>query len=289
MTLKRFAFAATVCLAASASLVACGSDDSSDGPKKDGKPSIKITSPKQHEKVGPNFTIEAAVENFTGDPSTVGKKNVKGRGHFHFALDKGKYDNLKFSSVGQLAKVLGTIGKYSPNTSPTVSYSKIPKGKHTIQAFLVNNDHSKLKGNGASDSVTFTVVSDSEYLKMQAAKVEPGIVAPAQGEKVGRNFVAASVMPKNFVIDASKVGKKKEKGVGHLFWQLDDGQYDVPKHSSSGKLAEKFGTAGEYSPGTTTSVHYVGIPKGKHTLRLYLVNNDHSKTKTHYKVTFTVV
>jgi hypothetical protein len=43
---------------------------------------------------------------------------------------------------GKLAEVLGTAGKYSPAVMPTITYSNLPKGEHTLVVMLANNDES---------------------------------------------------------------------------------------------------------------------------------------------------
>ena len=40
------------------------------------------------------------------------------------------------------------------SSQPTITYSNLPKGKHTLVVILANNDHSPL---GPNASVTFTV------------------------------------------------------------------------------------------------------------------------------------
>ena len=76
-------------------------------------------------------------------------------GHLHFSMDKGKYDYPKYSGAnGKLAVKLGIAGKYSPAVTRTITYSNLPKGTHTLVAFLANNDHSAV---GPKASLTFTV------------------------------------------------------------------------------------------------------------------------------------
>jgi hypothetical protein len=99
------------------------------------------------------FTVK--LSNFTIDGADVGKANASGKGHLHFSLDKGKFDYPKYSGPnGKLAQQLGIAGKYSPSVTPSITYAHLPKGKHTITVFLVNNDHSDT---GAKASMSFTV------------------------------------------------------------------------------------------------------------------------------------
>jgi hypothetical protein len=99
------------------------------------------------------FTVE--LRNFELDAKDVGEMKAPQMGHLHFSMDKGKYDHPKYSGVnGKLAEVLGTAGKYSPAVMPTITYSNLPKGEHTLVVMLANNDESLA---GPQASVTFTV------------------------------------------------------------------------------------------------------------------------------------
>ncbi len=49
---------------------------------------------------------------------------------------------------------LGVDGQYSPSVEPTITYSGLPKGEHTLEVDLANNDHSET---GTTASTTFTV------------------------------------------------------------------------------------------------------------------------------------
>jgi hypothetical protein len=95
-----------------------------------------------------------------------------------------------------------------------------------------------------------------------------------------------------FTIDAKDVGKSPKAGKGHEHFSLDGGKFDFPKYSgANGKLAQQLGVQGMYSPSVTNQVTYKGLPKGKHTIVVHLVKNNHSNygnkgaTK---KLTFTV-
>jgi hypothetical protein len=101
--------------------------------------------------------------------------------------------------------------------------------------------------------------------------------------------VTATVDLTNFQIDAADVGKGNIAGKGHLHFSLDGGKYDHAKYSgANGKLAEQLGTDGQYSPSTTPTITYKGLPPGEHTLKVDLVNNDHSPIGASDSVTFTV-
>lgn len=120
-----------------------------------GGPTISSLTTKQS---GNKVTVTIKTKSFTIDGKDVGKKNISGKGHEHFAMDKGKYDHPKYSGAnGTLAVKLGVDGKYSPSVTNVVTYKGLPKGKHSVTVFLVNNDHSNYKNTGAKKTLTFTV------------------------------------------------------------------------------------------------------------------------------------
>jgi hypothetical protein len=128
-------------------LVGCGDNDN--------KASVSFTSPKSGSTVEGTVTANVSLENFELDLAAVGKANEKGKGHLHFALDEGKYDHPKYSGAnGKLAVQLGVDGKYSPSVKPTITYKNIPAGKHTLEVYLANNDHSNV---GPEAKSSFTV------------------------------------------------------------------------------------------------------------------------------------
>jgi hypothetical protein len=212
----------------------------------------------------------------------VGKAAAKGEGHLHFSLDGGKFDTAQYSGAnGELAEQLGTDGKYSPSTAPEITYEAIPAGKHTLEVDLANNDHSDT---GAKAKVSFTVGGG------EAAKTGPN------GEKVVIEDVqttsdgfTAMVALTGVELDAKAVGKKSQTGHGHLHFELDGGKYDSAKYSgANGELAEQLGTDGKYSPSVAPTITYKGLPKGKHVLKVYVANNDHSENGAVAQQTLTV-
>jgi hypothetical protein len=256
-------------LAMTLAVAACGGDDN--------KAKVSFTSPAEGSTVESKFTARVSLENFELDPAAVGKAKEEGKGHLHFSLDGGKYDHPKYSGAnGKLAVQLGVDGKYSPSVTPDITYQGIPAGKHTLEVFLANNDHSNA---GPTASTTFTVKAGSPAVSFEA---------PKEGSTVGSKFTA-KVALENFQIDAAAVGKAKEKGKGHLHFALDEGKYDHPKYSgANGKLAVQLGVDGKYSPSVQPRITYQNIPAGKHTLEVYLADNDHSDVGAEAKSSFTV-
>ena len=106
-------------------------------------------------QMGNKVVLTATLTDFTIDANNVGKANLAGTGHLHFSVDGGKFDYEKYSGAnGALAAKLGIAGKYSPSVTPSVTYTGLPKGKHTGRVFIVNNDHSNT---GSSAKLVFTV------------------------------------------------------------------------------------------------------------------------------------
>lgn len=266
-------------------VAACGDDD--DEPASSSKPAssdseVTFTSPGSGDTVGSKFTAKVDLADFKVDPKAVGKKAKEGEGHLHFSLDGGKFDSAKYSGAnGKLAEQLGTDGKYSPSVTPAITYEGIPAGEHTLEVALANNDHSDT---GATAKVTFTVAGD--------AAAETG----KNGEEVSFGKVSttsdgftANVALKNVELDAKQVGKMAEAGRGHLHFELDGGKYDSSRYSgANGKLAEQLGTDGKYSPSVEPTITYQNLPKGKHVLKVYVANNDHSETGAVATKTITV-
>jgi hypothetical protein len=117
--------------------------------------SVGFVEPTDGAAVGDPVTAEVELEGFAINADQVGMDNVEGEGHLHFSMDGGKYDTPKYSGAnGELAVQLGVDGQYSPATEETITYENLPKGDHTLEVDLVNNDHTET---GTSATVTFEV------------------------------------------------------------------------------------------------------------------------------------
>ncbi len=137
---------AAICLAG---FTGCGSS------KKKKKGEVSFVAPKDGSTQGSTVAATVRVKNFTLSPTTVGKPAKAGQGHLHFAMDNGKFDYPKYSGAnGQLAQKLGVAGKYSPSVTPTITYKGLPKGKHKLEVYLANNDHTNV---GVEAKTAFTV------------------------------------------------------------------------------------------------------------------------------------
>ena len=146
---------APLALVAALGIAACGDDDDDDSGSADSQPTVSFVSPGEGDTTGDSVTAEVELDGFEIDALNVGKVNEPDKGHLHFSLDGGKYDHPKYSGAnGELAVKLGVDGMYSPSTEPSITYSGLPAGEHTLEVDLVNNDHSET---GMTASTTFTV------------------------------------------------------------------------------------------------------------------------------------
>jgi ABC-type proline/glycine betaine transport system substrate-binding protein len=106
------------------------------------------------------------------------------------------------------------------------------------------------------------------------------------------NKVTVTITTKNFKIDTKNVGKTPKANRGHEHFAMDGGKFDFPKYSgANGTLAKQLGVQGKYSPSVNNKVVYTGLPKGKHTVTVYLVRNSHANypnAGAKKKLTFTV-
>jgi len=141
-------------------LAACGGgDDEDEGTTTAATEgaSVSFTEPTDGATTASTVTADVEVSGFEIDAAAVGKANEEGKGHLHFSMDGGKYDYPKYSGAnGKLAEKLGVEGQYSPSTEPTITYKGLPRGEHTLEVDLVNNDHSET---GTSATTTFEVTS----------------------------------------------------------------------------------------------------------------------------------
>jgi hypothetical protein len=142
-------------LACSAALIAgCGekkdttespsstaTDTAASAPQSD----VAFVTPKDGAKVNSALLCKVKLTNFTIDPKAVGQSPQPGRGHLHFSLDDGKFDHPKYSGKnGKIAVSLNVDGKYSPALAPNITYKNLPKGKHRLEVYLANNNHTNI-------------------------------------------------------------------------------------------------------------------------------------------------
>ena len=151
-----------IAIVAAFGVAACGDDDetttnagTTEETTGGGEATVSFVTPTDGEEISGEVTAEVELSGFEINADEVGKPPVDGEGHLHFALDDGKYDNSKYSGAnGKLAEQLGVDGQYSPSTEPTITYTGLPAGEHTLTVYLANNDHSET---GVEETITFTV------------------------------------------------------------------------------------------------------------------------------------
>jgi hypothetical protein len=119
------------------------------------KPTVRFVTPKNSAALSGPVTAKVALTNFRIAPNAVGQAPRPGEGHLHFKMDGGKYDYPKYSGKnGLIAKKLGVTGHYSPALAPTVTYRNLPPGKHTLEVYLANNNHTDV---GVEAKLKFTL------------------------------------------------------------------------------------------------------------------------------------
>ena len=164
MTLPKILLVPIVALVA-VGFAACGDDDSDTSTSAateetaadsgSEEATVSFVTPTDGETGGDEVTAEVDISGFELNADAVGKPPVDGEGHLHFALDDGEFDNAKYSGAnGELAEQLGVDGQYSPSVEPTITYTGLPAGEHTLTVYLANNDHSE---SGVEETITFTV------------------------------------------------------------------------------------------------------------------------------------
>ena len=119
------------------------------------KAKVVFVAPKTGAMTPGTVMAKVHVTGITLAPQAVNHRAKLGQGHLHFSMDEGKYDYVKYSGPnGKLAAKLGVQGKYSPSVTPTIVYRGLPPGKHELEVYVANNDHTNT---GAEDKVEFTV------------------------------------------------------------------------------------------------------------------------------------
>ena len=109
------------------------------------KSEVAFVTPKNGSTVKGALLCKVKLKNFEIDPKAVGQSPQPGRGHLHFEMDGGKFDFPKYSGAnGKMAVQLKVDGKYSPALTTDITYKNLPKGKHKVEVYLANNNHTNL-------------------------------------------------------------------------------------------------------------------------------------------------
>jgi hypothetical protein len=117
--------------------------------------SVSFVAPKEGSTVSDPVHVRVAVKGFKLDPTGLDKRPRKGYGNLHFRMDGGRYDAPRYAGAnGKLAVRLGVAGKYAVAVTPSITYARLPPGRHTLVVSLANND---LSETGVRAVVVFTV------------------------------------------------------------------------------------------------------------------------------------
>jgi plastocyanin len=186
---------------------------------------VAFVSPTKGSTVGSTVTARVTLSNFKLAPQDVGKKPKPGEGHLHFSMDGGKFDHPKYSGAnGKLAVKLGVDGKYSPAVTPSITYRHLPVGKHKLEVYLANNDHSNT---GVEAETEFTVsgkqsASAAKMVAVTMRNIE--FVPKAVSAKVGQTvrWTNADSVDHNVTATKGEGFKSKAFGKGGTFsYKLD--------------------------------------------------------------------
>lgn len=113
-------------------------------------------------------------------------------------------------------------------------------------------------------------------------------LVPKPGSKLA-DPVHVRVVVRRFKLDPARLDKAPRQGEGNLQFRMDGGKYDTPRYAgANGRLAVRLGLGGKYSLAVTPEMTYTGLPRGRHTLVVFLANNDLSQTGVRGQVVFSV-
>lgn len=143
-------------------------------------------------------------------------------------------------------------------------------------------------GSSSSSSKSSSAAASHARALTTPPKSQVNFTSPKDGATTG-STVTFKVALKNFRIDPQAVGQAPRPGVGHLHFTMDGGKFDFPKYSGpNGLIAKKLGVTGHYSPALAPKITYKHLPKGKHTLIVFLANNNHTNVGVESELQFTV-
>jgi hypothetical protein len=166
------------------------------------------------------------------------------------------------------------------------------RGGWLIAPFLISAAALVVAGCGGSSKASAgngTAASPQPAKPVGAPGATVRFLTPRTGSTVTGSTVRVRVHVTGFTLDPGDVGKPARQGFGHLHFSLDGGRYDTPRYSgANGAQAAKLGVQGKYSPSVTPTITYRRVRPGRHTLVVYLANNDHSLTGVTARVSFTV-
>ncbi len=113
-----------------------------------GKPTIRIVSPANGATVGPRFPVTLTWTNFRPSCDLLGKKNLKGYGHWRLNIDR---------MMGPMMGMGAMLAMGCAHTT-TVYTDELTPGTHKLFALLVDNQHAPLMPEVAT-SITINVTA----------------------------------------------------------------------------------------------------------------------------------
>jgi hypothetical protein len=113
-------------------------------------------------------------------------------------------------------------------------------------------------------------------------------VDPKEGATISQP-VHVRVLVRGFKLDPAGLDKAPRRGRGELLFRMDGGRFDTPRYAgANGNLAQRLGIAGKFSPALSPEITYRDLPRGRHTLLVFLANNDLSQTGVQAQLVFSV-
>jgi len=232
------------------------------------KGSLKVVSPKDGEKITTtDIPAQVAVSNFKVSAADVGMPDVDGEGHIHVMLD---------------GMNMGVLFNFYTTPKFTLPGRAMTPGPHTIVFGLASNTHEDFENTAQKVNIDY----EPAKAKPAPAPVTTAgvptvkILSPADGTTVGPQFTM-QLQHADFTPALDLEGKPNIKGYGHYHVFVDMSM--APMEMSSTKMAgggmEMMSMAGMVGmPGSDTfPVDLRAWKKGKHTITVELVQNDHTE------------
>ena len=117
-------------------------------------PAVAFVGLSEGQSVARRATFRVRLANFTISPTIAPPKLVPGQGFLHFSMDGGALDLPGYSANAAWAVRAGTQGRYSPAMAPSLTYSNLPRGVHSLRVTLSDNFHAET---GVTVAVSFVV------------------------------------------------------------------------------------------------------------------------------------
>jgi hypothetical protein len=141
-------------------------------------------------------------------------------------------------------------------------------------------------GCGGSSNPNAPRTTPNKQIQAPGARVT--FVYPRRGATVGPDLTPR-VSVKNFKLAPYSSGTNVKQGEGQLHFSMDGGRFDQPRYSgANGALAASLRVNGKYSLAFAPAITYRNLPRGKHTLAVFLANRDRSSTGVSAETSFIV-